>query len=166
MRISWYYFKLSAIYRIKNNAWLWVLLKRNLHLRFAPDRAVSAIFALCLHMILCDIFCIVPYGVAFGNFYLMEPWMILLCFLCWLQNRMGSDNFRVLGNVVWLLVQDISELDWGYENSNVLISTTNCPVGYNSPGSIFLILIFHFWAPKLRFLIFWNLLAWGKTFIF
>jgi len=34
----------------------------------APDTAVSAIPAQCLHMILCDIFCIGTYGVTFGNF--------------------------------------------------------------------------------------------------
>ena len=71
--ISWYYFKLSGIYRINKNAWPRVLLKRILHLRLAPDRALSAISAQCLHMILCDNFCIVPYEVTFGNFYLMDP---------------------------------------------------------------------------------------------
>jgi len=111
-----YYFKISGIYRINKNACLRVLLKRILHLRLAPDRAVSAICAQCLHMILCDIFCIGLYGVTFGNFYLMDPWMCLLRCLWWRQNRMRSDTFRVLGNVVWLLVQGISELQRGYEN--------------------------------------------------
>ena len=114
--ISWYCFKLSGIYGINENAWLRVLLKRILLLRLAPDRAVSAISAQCLHMILRDIFCIVPYGVTFGNFYLMVPWMCSLCCLWWRQNRIRSENFRVLGNVVWLLVQDISELERSYEN--------------------------------------------------
>ena len=114
--ISWYYFKLSGIYRINKNGWLRVLLKRILLLRLAPDRADSAISARCLHMILSDIFCIVPYGVTFGNFYLMDPWMCSLCCLWWRQNRIRSENFRVLCNVVLLLVQDISELERGYEN--------------------------------------------------
>ena len=111
MYIRWYYFKLSGIYRINKHAWLRVLLKRILHLCLAPDRAVSAISAQWLHMILCDIFCIGPYGVTFGNFYLIDPWIFSLCFLCWRQNRMRSDNFRVFGNVVWLLVQEWSELN-------------------------------------------------------
>ena len=113
--VSWYYFKRSGIYRINKHAWLRVLLKRILHLRLAPDGAVSAISAQCLLMILCDIFCIGPYVVTFGNFCLIDPWMFSLCFLCWQQNRMRSDNFSVLGNVVWLLVQEISELEGFYE---------------------------------------------------
>jgi hypothetical protein len=68
-----------------------------------------------LDMILCDIFCIVPYGVTLGNFYLMNPWMCSFLCLWWRQNRTRSDNFRVSGNVVWLLVQEISELERGYE---------------------------------------------------
>jgi len=57
--VSWNYFKMSGIYRISNNAWLRVLLKRILHLRLAPDRAVSVKSAQCLHMILCDTFVLV-----------------------------------------------------------------------------------------------------------
>ena len=107
---QFYYFKLSGNYRINNNAWLRVLMKRVSQLGLAPDRDVSALSAQCLHMILCDIFCIGPHGVTFGNFHLMDPWMCSLCCLWWRQNRISSDNFRVLGNMVWLLVQDISEL--------------------------------------------------------
>ena len=114
--ISWYYFKLSGIFRINKNALLRALMKRILHLSLAQGRAVSAISAQCLHVILCDIFCIRPHGVKFGNFYLMDPWMSSLCCLWWGLNRQSSDNYRALGNLVWLLVEDISELQRGYEN--------------------------------------------------
>jgi len=65
-----------------------MLMKRFLHHRLAPDRTISAIIAQCLLMVFCDIFCIGPYGVTFGNFYLMDSWMCSLCCLWWRQNRM------------------------------------------------------------------------------
>ena len=52
-------------------------------------------------------------------------------------------QFQVLGNVVLLLFQDISELERGYENSNFLISATNFEAVYDLPGYIYLLLICH-----------------------
>ena len=159
---SWYYFKLSGIYRINKNAWLRVLLKRILHLSLAPDRAFSAIFAQCLHMILCDIFCIGPYGVTFGNFNLMDPWMCLLCCLWWRQNRMSSDNFRVLGNAARLCIRSatrLGKLELSHQHENFSVC-------YDVPGYIFLLLICHCWALKIQFLILWNFLASRQTFIY
>ena len=137
--ISWYYLKLPGIFRINNYAWLRAVMKRILHLHLAPDTAVSAISAQCLHMILCDIFCIGPHGVKFGNFYLMDHWMCSLCCLWLGLNWIRPDNYRVLGNLVRLLVQDTSELQRGYENLIILISAANSSGNYDLDGYLFVL---------------------------
>jgi len=109
--ISWYDIKVSEIYWKNKEAWQPVSLTINFPAKFGCRQSSFHHVYVVFFTSYCIITsCIYPYVVTFGIFVSMFNWMSWLRCERWRNNRMRTENVKVLEHVTWRLVLEICEL--------------------------------------------------------
>jgi len=109
--INWYNIKDSEIYRKNKGGWHPVSLTKKFPGHFGVIQ--SSYHHICVVLspdIALYLLVFIHTSWRLGTFVLLFHWMCSLRCQRWRKNRMRSENIRVLGHVIWLVVKEICEL--------------------------------------------------------